>query len=107
MSGLCTAYFWEVAMHNVDRSRRVVTAVLTLSATMPVASVVAEPAQADITCPAGFVPPSVNADCYFVNMMARDNIQANSQADLISGAHAACAEMAADTGADPVLDEVP
>jgi Protein of unknown function (DUF732) len=65
------------------------------------------PAYADITCRPGFVPPSENADCYFLYMMARDNIQADSQQALISGAHSACADMAADRGADPVMDEVP
>jgi hypothetical protein len=78
-----------------------------VSATAATAMLTAIPAQADITCPNGFVPPSVNADCYFLYMMARDNIQADSQQALISGAHSACADMAADAGADPVMDEVP
>ncbi|BBX39603.1 DUF732 domain-containing protein [Mycobacterium simiae] len=65
------------------------------------------PAHAEITCPNRFVPPTVNADCYFLYMMARDNIHANSQEDLIRLAHIACADMAADRGADPVMDEVP
>jgi hypothetical protein len=67
----------------------------------------AAPAGADINCPNGFVPPTANADCYFLYMMARDHIQANSQADLINLAHTACADMAVDRGADPVMDEVP
>jgi Protein of unknown function (DUF732) len=71
------------------------------------AMLTAAPVQADISCPNGFVSPSVNADCYFLYMMARDNIQANGQADLISAAHSACADMAADRGTDPVMDEVP
>lgn len=77
------------------------------TATAVAVTALAAPAQADITCPNSFVPPSVNADCYFLYMMNRDNIQANSQADLIAGAHAACADMAADTGPDPVIDEAP
>jgi hypothetical protein len=71
------------------------------------AMLTAAPAKADIRCPNGFVPPSVSADCYFLYMMASDKIQANSQAGLITAAHAACADMAADTGRDPVMDEIP
>ncbi len=80
---------------------------LASAATATAMMLTAAPAQADISCPNGFVPPSVNADCYFLYMMARDNIQANSQAELIGLAHTACADMATDSGANPVTDEVP
>jgi hypothetical protein len=80
---------------------------VTAAATVGAGTIFAAPAKAAISCPNGFVPPSVSPDCYFVYMMARDNIQANSQADLISAAHDSCAQMAADTGSDPVIDDVP
>jgi Protein of unknown function (DUF732) len=80
---------------------------LVASALAAMATFTAAPAKADIGCPNGFVPPSVSPDCYFLYMMARDNIQADSQAGLVSVAHVACADMAADTGRDPVMDEIP
>jgi hypothetical protein len=58
------------------------------SAATATAALTATPAQADISCPNGFVPPSVNADCYFVSMMNKDGIGGDSQAGLISSAHA-------------------
>ncbi|MDM4138792.1 MULTISPECIES: DUF732 domain-containing protein [Mycobacterium] len=93
-------------MIPIKKTRALVTA-LAVVAMVAGGTIVQAPAKADISCPNGFVPPSVNADCYFLYMMARDNIQANSQADLITGAHAACADMAADTRPDPVIDEAP
>ena len=49
------------------------------------------------------MPPSVNPDCYFLDMMASDHISGSSDA-LISEARTACGYMANDAGADPVLD---
>jgi hypothetical protein len=63
----------------------------------------ASPGPSQGSCPGEFVLPSVNPDCYFLNMMARDHISGNSDA-LISEAHTACGDMANDAGADPVLD---
>jgi hypothetical protein len=63
----------------------------------------ASPSTTEGSCPGGFVPPSVNPDCYFLDMMARDHISGSSDA-LISEAHTACGYMANDVGADPVLD---
>ena len=63
----------------------------------------APPSTTEGGCPGGFVLPSVNPDCYFLNMMARDHISGNPDA-LISEAHTACGYMANDAGADPVLD---
>ena len=80
---------------------------LVASALAAMPTFTAAPAKADISCPNGFVPPSVSPDCYFLHMMAQDNIQADSQAGLITAAHAACVDMAADTGRDPVMDEIP
>lgn len=92
-------------MIPIKKTRALVA--LAVAATVAAGTAVAAPVKADINCPNGFVPPSVNADCYFLYMTERDNIQANSQADLIIGAHSACADMAADTRPDPVIDEAP
>lgn len=62
------------------------------------------PASANVSCPSGFVLPSVSPDCYFLSMMARDNIHPASESDMISRAHSACDDMAKDTGSDPVVD---
>jgi len=61
------------------------------------------PSTTEGSCPGGFVPPSVNPDCYFLDMMASDHISGSSDA-LISEARTACGYMADDAGADPVLD---
>jgi Protein of unknown function (DUF732) len=81
-------------------------AALALAAPAPttMATLTAAPAKADISCPNGFVPPSVSADCYFLYMMNKDGIGGDSQEELISSAHAMCTWMTADTGVDPVSD---
>jgi hypothetical protein len=62
--------------------------------------------QGGINCPNSFVLPTVNPDCYFLDMMAKDQIHGDPTG-LISSAHGACNSMTADTtGADPIVDEV-
>jgi hypothetical protein len=65
--------------------------------------IVAAPARADVSCPAGFVSPSVSPDCYFLYMMAQNHVTAD-QSVVITEAHTLCGYMANDTGADPVFD---
>lgn len=88
--------------HVLRTSAAVFTAVVTMAVWSFIA---AFSAKADISCPAGPVPPSVSQDCYFLSMMKTRNIP-GSQTDLISAAHTACNEMAADTGANPLIDEM-
>jgi hypothetical protein len=65
--------------------------------------IVAAPAKADVSCPSGFVPPSVSPDCYFLYMMAQNHVTAD-QSVVINEAHTLCGYMANDTGGDPKLD---
>jgi hypothetical protein len=82
---------------------RALLAALMAAATVAAGMFVATPANADVNCPSGFVLPSVNPDCYFLNMMAR-NHAIGDQTSLINEAHIACGYMANATGSDPVSD---
>lgn len=48
----------------------------------------------NIPCPQGFVPPSKNPDCYFLNMLQTRNISSpDGQPGLIRQAHQICTAM--------------
>jgi hypothetical protein len=79
-----------------------------MAVALPVGAIVAAPAKADISCPSGFVPPSVSPDCYVVTMsqnyMQRHNLNnSGGSAGIISTAHKWCAEM--DASGRSIIEE--
>jgi Protein of unknown function (DUF732) len=81
------------------------TASLTLVATvmMVVAgTTVAASANADVSCPSGFVSADVSPDCYFLYQLGRRG-DTGSPDSLIKNGHVACGYMANSAGTDPAL----